>query len=236
MNFKNLWNKRGELWRDVVAFTCLVAKIIYRQVFYIPISTALIGGWWQCGREVQKKSKKHMIDSFSCEKNMSLLQTDCCNYPKSTDEKVNFSLTNSFIVLTDIIDSTRLYNEDPIMMRHCMALHYEMIITMLRKHRGHVVSNEGDSFHIAFQSASAAIDFCKNFIEAHDKTIQFFQIRLGIVKGKLNVRKLSGYKVFGKAIDEALGFFQHNDGTKICMKRSFVEKYSFKGDERYCVH
>lgn len=140
------------------------------------------------------------------------------------------------IVLTDIIDNTRLFNEYPLKMQYYVEQHYKMVLSILRRHGGHVVANEGDSFHLAFQHIGSAVNFCKEFISRHCNEITLFQVRIGMNKGKLCVRKCGGYKVFGESIEEMLNFFRHNDGSRICIKSRLFEKYGIFPRELFCIH
>jgi len=155
---------------------------------------------------------------------------------KITDESVSFSLKNSIMVITDVIDSTRLFNEYPQKMKYYMFQHYKTVMSLLRIHNGHLVANEGDSFHLAFQHLESGIKFCKDLISYHNSKACFFQVRVGINKGKLCVRKFCGYKVFGESIEETLDFFRDNDGRHICIKKKLMERYGVKPDMDFCIH
>lgn len=157
---------------------------------------------------------------------------------KITDQHIEFPLETSIIIVTDIIDSTKLYNENPTKMQFYLESHKKVVKCLIRRYSGHVVANEGDSFTLVFQHLENAIKFSKEFIDTHNEYISFFKVRMAINKGKnLCFRKICGFKVFGKPIDEALELFKHNIGNVICIKESLLKKYNLRHcDDMFCIH
>lgn len=216
----------------IIEISLTICMIIYRQLYYI------LNGILFFQRKTKAKSQKyknkiHIGMKTVCPK-VDLNEEDGCL--KSTDESINFSLKSSIIVVTDIIDNTRLYNEFPLKMKYYVILHYKMVVLLLRKHSGHLVANEGDSFHLAFQNLENATDFAIEFLSMHLQENPFFQVRVGINKGKLCVRKFCGYKVFGKVIEETQDFSKHNQGRCICIKKRLIEKQSLLQEDFFCIH
>lgn len=208
----------------------LLGKMLLRQLYYIFGDISLF-----FSSSTRQLNNKKSLKSRNIVSKADVYTTKDC--VKSTDEHVKFSIKDSVVVLTDIIDSTRLYEEDPLNMKNCMILHYKIVYSLLKNYKGHIVSNEGDSFHLAFQHFDTAVRFCEAFLKKHSCEISLFKVRLGISKGNLCVRKFSGYKVFGKSIEEALVFFRHNDGKKICLKKTLASKYEFvKQQSCFCIH
>lgn len=210
----------------------LTISFIHKQLYYMLTSIIFFLKRTTSGR--QNGSGSLRSDSKPIGSKVNLNEDSGCL--KITDESVSFSLKNSVMVITDVIDSTRLFNEHPQRMKHCIFQHYKTVILLLRTHSGHLVANEGDSFHIAFQNFKNAIKFCKDLISQHRSGASFFQVRVGINKGKLCVRKFCGYKVFGESIDETLDFFRDNDGKHICIKKRLVDRYGIEPDASFCMH
>ncbi|KAM0680403.1 hypothetical protein GINT2_001463 [Glugoides intestinalis] len=208
----------------------LLGKMLLRQLYYIFGDISLF--FTSSKRQLSNKQSQNLRSIESKADNS--IPKDCM---KSTEEHIKFSIKDSFVVLTDIIDSTRLYDEDPVNMKNYMILHYKIVYSLVKSFKGHIVSNEGDSFHLAFQHFDTAVRFCEAFMKKHSREISLFKVRIGISKGNLCVRKFSGYKVYGKSIEEALNFFRHNDGKKICLKKPLVSKYaSVKQQSCFCIH
>ncbi len=61
-------------------------------------------------------------------------------------------------LFTDLVSSTRLWEEQPDEMQRALARHDAVIRDAIETHRGHVVKTRGDGFHAAFSTARDAID------------------------------------------------------------------------------
>lgn len=158
------------------------------------------------------------------------------SYLKFTDCEVNFSPRKAFIVVTDIINSTRLYNENPIYMKQMVDAHDILAKVFVRRFNGHIVANEGDSFNVVFQHANEAINFCKEFRNSLASNGINLRVRVGINKGNMFVRKCCGYKCFGKPVDDVIDFIKHNKGNEICIKEELLEKYNIPNNVMFCKH
>lgn len=156
--------------------------------------------------------------------------------PKHTDEHINFPLEGAIILITDIIESTRLYNENPLKMKFYLDLHKATVKSLLKKNSGHVVGEEGDSFYLAFQHIRQALRFTREFIGQHRDNITYFKVRMALAKGNLCVRNIYGYKVYGRPLDEAIQRFEHNPGNKICLSRKMALKYNLLIESNLCIH
>jgi hypothetical protein len=155
---------------------------------------------------------------------------------KQTDKFINFPLLNTIIIITDIVQSTRLYIENPILMKESLQIHYKIVNLLVRKYFGHIVANEGDSFHLIFQRMEDSIGFCKDFFVQHKRYISYFKVRIGLNQGKFIARKVSGYELFGKCIEETLSLFGHNCGDAVCIKRSVLDKNHILTCPWICEH
>ena len=61
-------------------------------------------------------------------------------------------------VFTDIVDSTRLWDNGPVAMQASLGLHDELLRGLIASGSGHVFSTGGDAFCAAFQRTSDALD------------------------------------------------------------------------------
>uniref|UniRef100_A0A7S3Q0D2 Guanylate cyclase domain-containing protein n=1 Tax=Chaetoceros debilis TaxID=122233 RepID=A0A7S3Q0D2_9STRA len=64
------------------------------------------------------------------------------------------------IVITDIQDSTMMWEQDPVAMRDALDLHDRIMRKCYCQHNGYEITTEGDSFHLAFHHALDALSFC----------------------------------------------------------------------------
>lgn len=188
--------------------------------------------------KVEKKPELKIIER----KNQGLIDTvknikctEDINCIKYTDVKINFALKNSYILITDIIGSTRLYNENPCKMKEQIYCHDKVVRYLSKEFRGHIVANEGDSFHIAFENIFNAINFAINLRPQLKDNFIDFCVKISINQGAMSVRNFYGYKCYGEPINEALHIIKHNDGKHICIKES-VLKESLMFPKWFCIH
>lgn len=64
------------------------------------------------------------------------------------------------IVITDIQDSTMMWEQDPIAMKDALDLHDRIMRKCYCQHNGYEITTEGDSFHLAFHHTLDALSFC----------------------------------------------------------------------------
>ncbi len=161
--------------------------------------------------------------------------TEDLNCLKYTDVTINFALEKSFILITDIIGNTKLYNENPCRMKNQVDRHDSIVRYLTKEFNGHIVANEGDSFHIAFETIYNAINFGINLRpQLKDQYIDF-AVKIAINHGVMSVRNFYGYKCYGEPIDEALMYIKHNDGKKICIKNNIL-KNGLASLNFFCLH
>ena len=68
-------------------------------------------------------------------------------------------LGRAVLCLTDVENSTVLWEADPIAMRHALNLHDEIIRELRAQHGGYEIDTEGDAFFLAFHTANDALNF-----------------------------------------------------------------------------
>ncbi len=61
-------------------------------------------------------------------------------------------------LFTDVVGSTPLWDRYPNEMAHALEVHDSLVTEAVARHGGHVFSRAGDSFAVAFRSASSAIE------------------------------------------------------------------------------
>lgn len=182
----------------------------------------------------QPPARRRKAELISRMKSPRLSEDFSCT--KYTDLTISFPLDNCFILVTDVVGSTFLYDQDPIRMKAQMDVHDTVARDLVRKFSGHIVANEGDSFHIAFQHLLNAVSFAVNFsVQLEEHSVEF-PVRIGINYGTMTVRKLYGYKCYGPPIDEILLILKHNQGGKICIKKSSMGKYNLNFISGLCTH
>lgn len=183
---------------------------------------------------VQENASQDFIEIIDIIKSPKLSESFSCL--KHTDAKINFPLEKAFIVVTDIINSTSLYNENPLRMKQNIDVHDALARNLAKRFKGHIVANEGDSFHIVFENADNAVRFCYEFNSLLEQNSVFFKIRLGINKGIMEVRNYYGYKCYGRTVDDAVEMIKHNRGSKICIKEKLCIKYNIENNRMLCKH
>lgn len=222
--------------REIFGILQLIVFLFARQIYYIFYDISFI-----FTHTTEQKPKRTLeAIALKLKESLEVQNRDLSGnhvWLKTTDKEVSFSLKRSAVVVTDIIGSTRLYDEEPLKMKYYMIRHQLIIRSIMKNYDGRIVLNEGDSFHIVFKNIELATRFCEEFFNTHNREIPFFRVRLGINKGEnFCVRNLCGYKIFGKPIDEIQEIFKHNNGTRACIKRRLIPKNSSIDHSIFCVH
>lgn len=159
--------------------------------------------------------------------------TSCLRH---TDTSITFPLEDSFVLITDIVGSTRLYNDDPIRMKGQVDLHDSVAKRLVRAFGGHIVANEGDSFAFAFPDIYSAVNFGINFRDQLEEHGVDFSVRMGINSGLMCARNLCGYKLLGAPVEEITALIRHSSGAKICIKDELLEAHQMKALRIFCIH
>lgn len=220
----------SEISQNIKLFFHYTSQIIFIQLVIIYEGINYLFRLSEC-KEIKPTSTNIDVSNI-----FSLNFNENFNCLKHTDKQIEFPLEKAFLVVTDIINSTSLYNELPLKMKHNLEVHRKMVKNLLKKYSGHIVADEGDSFHLVFQSIENSVKFSKEFLERHNETIDLFKVRIGINRGNLQVKNMCGYKVYGKPVDDLIQFFGHNNGNKICLTEKMFKKYNLKNDHIFCKH
>jgi class 3 adenylate cyclase len=61
-------------------------------------------------------------------------------------------------LFTDVVDSTRLWERDQLLMADALALHDEILRSTIEAHGGYVFSTAGDAFAVAFDDPAAGLE------------------------------------------------------------------------------
>lgn len=90
-------------------------------------------------------------------------------------------------VLTDIVDSTYLWNNYTMMMREIIRIHHTIGTRLIYENNGYEVKKEGDSYFAVFEDIQAARNFAIIFMNEIDHRCNQFgpsvKLRIGIEKG-----------------------------------------------------
>ncbi|KAI5181085.1 hypothetical protein PAEPH01_2782 [Pancytospora epiphaga] len=205
--------------------------LIYRQLILATRECFQLSQFMSNIKKLPIVKRYELIDSRKGEhwaENMSCL--------KHTDTSITFPLENSFVIVTDIVGSTQLYNDDPIHMKSQMDIHNTIVKRLVRVFGGHIVANEGDSFALAFSNIYGALNFGLNFIDQLDEHNVEFQVRMGVNSGKMWARNLCGYKLFGGPVEEITGFIRHSSKTMMCIKKELLKSYCIYPIKGFCIH
>lgn len=234
----NTQNDNNNEFKQLLAILKTIYKFILNLIsfFFTQFILILKGAKYNVfgSNKKNKRPKKEIVEVIDFIKSPKLSEDFCCI--KRTDLFVNFPLHDCFIVITDIIGSTALYNRNPRKMKGQIDKHDTAAMSHARKNLGHMVANEGDSFHFVFQYEYQAVDFAISFQEAISSLDLDFKVRIGINKGPMDVRKCSGYKCFGSTVDTCSNFIRHNVGKKICIPETVISKYNISIRPNFCVH
>lgn len=208
-----------------------VMKLVLNQVWLVLKSIFEMSIFLKRIEKTVVRRRFELIDST---KNPRLCVGFSCL--KYTDRTVNFPLKDCFILATDIVNSTLLYNENPRWMKAQIDTHDAIVKRLVKTFNGHIVANEGDSFNLAFQFVQDAINFALNFQDQLDEYGVDFKVRIGINKGPMFVRKVCGYKLYGAAVEEVTAFIRHSKGEKICMRESLLLLHNIRYFKNLCKH
>jgi len=191
--------------------------------YYVPVREVPVPRISEAIVHIESKKSPELLESFNC--------------VKYTDNWIGFSVQDGFLVLTDIVNSTSLYNENPWKMRRHVKKHDRLVQELVKVYHGHIISNEGDSFGLLFQRLDEAKQFCIILQEEISTAAFMFKIRCGIHKGDIHARKLDGYKCHGHAVHEIEKMISHSCGKVICIaKQTFAGHDNFISQANFCIH
>jgi predicted ATPase len=127
-------------------------------------------------------------------------------------------------LFTDMVGSTRLWQEDEASMHQAVARHDQLLGRVVVEHGGVVFSTMGDGLAAAFQSASAAIACALQAQSLLEKeawgTVSPLRVRMGLHTGEAELRD-SDY--FGTAVNRAARLVAVAHGGQIVCSSSTAE-------------
>ena len=107
-------------------------------------------------------------------------------------------------LFTDIVDSSRLWDQHPLQMRVALEQHDALLAAAIESNQGYVFTTAGDSFAAAFQTADAAAQAALDIQTAiGDNTwdvVTPIRVRIGVHTGEAHER---GGDYFGPAVNRA---------------------------------
>lgn len=142
-----------------------------------------------------------------------------------------------YIVLTDIVQSTCLWNKNRFKMAKCIVEHDRIAHNLIKNHNGIELRNEGDSFLILFYNQKEALNFAIEFYYQIRK-INYdnehnIGIKIAINYGKINALKKSKEKVCACCVKDIYEIISHTPRDIICINNinNIEKKENFM-----CIH
>jgi len=125
-------------------------------------------------------------------------------------------------LFTDLVDSTRMWDEHPELMRTALARHDELLRTAVASHGGQVVKTTGDGVHAVFASAREALLAAAEMQTALDESAggPALSVRVGIHSGEAEFRD-GDY--FGTAVNRAARIAAAAHGGQILCSSATAE-------------
>lgn len=126
-----------------------------------------------------------------------------------------------YIVLTDIVQSTCLWNTNRFKMAKCIIEHDLIAQKLIKNNNGVELRNEGDSFLILFYNQTEAMNFAIEFYYQIRK-IDYdndnkIGIKIAINYGEINTLNRSKEKVFGCCVRDIYKIISHTPRDVICI-------------------
>jgi len=187
----------------------------------------------------------------TAQKGLERLHGDRFYYGKYVPQGIDkrFLQSHLALVVTDIADSTDLWNHSPDAMYRTIELHDEMARSLCATHGGCEIRNEGDSFLFAFTDTNDALKFCKEFhrsvFAAFRNWVPFgiirrrvlpIKVRIAVCQGPVALSRDSILSVHGEAVSRIYAMKAHPD--KICIHNSCVHSAmaAIRKMPLLCVH
>lgn len=188
-------------------------------------------------------------------KNIEALSDNLC-YKNHVPQKIHkrFLRGDLVLVITDIVDSTSLWNCFPDAMHRTIEIHDEVARGLCKASGGLEVRNEGDSFFLVFVDIRNALDFSIGFYREIERISFSFRhtfasrtmkngetgflplkIRMAINKGPIMLRHNEFLE--GDAVAKTFGMLGHSNG-KICISQNCLESGSLWNRRKhlFCIH
>ncbi|AFN83183.1 class 3 adenyl cyclase-like protein [Encephalitozoon romaleae SJ-2008] len=205
----------------------------------------------------KEKESQEARKAILLPKNMEVLSDNLC-YKKYIPQKIHkrFLQGDLVLVITDIVDSTSLWNCFPDAMHRTIEVHDEVARGLCKAYGGLEVRNEGDSFFLVFTDIRNALDFsirfyreieCISFNFRHaftkrvreGKETEFLplKIRMAMNKGPIMLCHNKFLEIYGDAVTKTFGMLSHSNG-KICISQNCLEPgNSWNRRKRlFCIH
>lgn len=110
------------------------------------------------------------------------------------------------IVFTDVVQSSKLWSDDPITMDKQLSEHFKLVDGIAKKYNGFVVKTIGDAFMVYFESNESILDAIKFSIMVLKK--EKLNLRVGISSGDMeertyNIQNSNLRDFFGNTVNSA---------------------------------
>ncbi|KAM0671596.1 hypothetical protein CWI42_060940 [Ordospora colligata] len=175
-------------------------------------------------------------DAKTAHKGSEMIHGDRFYYGKyvSRDIDRRFLQNDLALVVTDIADSTDMWNRQPDAMYRTIELHDEMARKLCIEHGGCEIRNEGDSFLLAFTDINDALKFCKEFhrnvlaafrswmpfISIMRRKVLPIKVRIAVCQGPVVLSRDSVLNVHGETVSKIYSMKAHPD--KICIHNGCI--------------
>ena len=132
-------------------------------------------------------------------------------------------MQDTTFLFTDIEGSTRLWEEQPELMRPALAAHDAFVREIVERHRGEVVKTTGDGVHAAFESAADALRATLALQSGIARAIPAIELRIrcGLHAGPAEVRD-GDY--FGGTVNRAARIMSAAHGGQVLLSAAVAER------------
>ncbi|ADM11696.1 class 3 adenyl cyclase-like protein [Encephalitozoon intestinalis ATCC 50506] len=162
---------------------------------------------------------------------------------------------NLILVITDIVDSSNLWNCFPDAMNRTIVFHDEIARRLCKEHGGLEVRNEGDSFLFVFTDIPNALDFSIEFyreikcISSNLKNLYYEEsgdrktdllpigIRIAVSKGHIMVRHNEFLEIYGDVVEKTFEMLNHSNRNICILENCLIPDYSWNAKKHlFCIH
>lgn len=251
-DFIKFWK---EIYADIIKFLAMFLKFLFNMFTYENEVMFLI-----CDGDIEeftkkfcnKKSNKKIKDPVICwdEKNnvkfkTSLTIIDILKWHAKTNKMkkkikraINYEKHDDvYIVLTDLCNSTHLWNTDRFKMAKVIKEHDKIFYKYMEQNNGIELRNEGDSFLAVFFTK----DECLNFVHGFYKDVSDISydddtkvgVKIAVSYDKLSRANTNRRKYCKTIVDQTYKMSEHSTIDRICINHSVVES---EENQLYCIH
>ena len=112
------------------------------------------------------------------------------------------------MIFTDVVGSSKMWDDDPVLMMKQLEEHHQLIETLSEKNKGWIVKTIGDAFMIYFEpsteSLTNALNCAKDIIVNEKK----YNLRVGVCQGQMQdktyrIQKVDLRDFYGNAVNVA---------------------------------